>query len=108
MTENSSDVIYPAFVLASKLQNLDDLNEKLALFKQIALEYINTDILFAYITEPSIYDTFDISPKTEIIYISPFHKNIIFNEVVVSWYTVFLKVYIFFNSLYFNRPQFFL
>lgn len=80
MTENSSDVIYPAFVLASKLQNLDDLNEKLALFKQIALEYINTDILFAYITEPSIYDTFDISPKTEIIYISPFHKNIIFNS----------------------------
>lgn len=80
MTENSSEIIYPAFILASKLQNLDDLDEKLSLFKQIALEYIHTDILFAYITEPSIYDTFKISPKTEIIYISPSHKNSIFNS----------------------------
>ncbi|KAK8900665.1 hypothetical protein M9Y10_002995 [Tritrichomonas musculus] len=79
MDANCSEKIYPAFVLASKNQNLDDLNEKLSAFKQIALEYIQTDILFAYVDEPSIYDAFKIAPKTELIYISPSHKNTIFN-----------------------------
>lgn len=86
----SNGKIKPAFILASlpkQESNSDEIEEKLHIFQQVAVNYINTDILFLYVTSPDVYQKLNIYPNTEVFYLSPTDKPIKFRTSNTNIYS---------------------